>query len=73
LGAVRDRASLALASGRMREDAIFRDTVHHFLRKFDQMLVTFEEFATDADLLELAETRTARAFMLMGRAAGTFD
>ncbi len=73
LGAVRDRSSLALATGRMREDTIFRDTVHHFLRKFDQMLITFEELATDADLLELAETRTARAFMLMSRAAGTFD
>lgn len=73
LGAIRDRTSLALAAGRMREDTIFRDTVHHFLRKFDQMLVTFEQYATDTDLLELAETRTARAFMLMGRVTGTFD
>ncbi|MEL6682168.1 MAG: hypothetical protein AAFQ09_05925 [Pseudomonadota bacterium] len=73
LGAVRDRAALALAAGRMREDTIFRDAVHHFLRQFDQMLVTFEAYATDTDLLELAETRTARAFMLLGRATGTFD
>ena len=73
LGAVRDRAALALAAGRMREDTIFRDAVHHFLRQFDQMLVTFEAHATDTDLLELAETRTARAFMLLGRATGTFD
>jgi hypothetical protein len=73
LGAVRDRSSIALAAGRMREDTIFRDSVHHFLRRFDQMLVTFEEHATDTDLLELAETRTARAFMLLGRATGTFD
>ncbi|MEL6838155.1 MAG: hypothetical protein AAFP85_02615 [Pseudomonadota bacterium] len=73
LGAVRDRAALALATGRMREDTIFRDAVHHFLRQFDQMLVTFEAHATDTDLLELAETRTARAFMLLGRATGTFD
>ncbi len=73
LGAVRDRASLALAAGRMREDTIFRDAVHHFLRQFDQMLVTFEAHATDTDLLELAETRTARAFMVLGRVTGTFD
>lgn len=73
LGAVRDRSSLALAAGRMREDTIFRDSVHHFLRRFDQMLVTFEEHATDTDLLALAETRTARSFMLLGRATGTFD
>ncbi len=73
LGGVRDRTSLALVTGRMREDTIFRDAVHHFLRCFDQMLVTFEELATDADLLSLAETRTARSFMLLGRATGTFD
>lgn len=73
LGAVRDPGSLALAAGRMREDTIFRDVVHHFLRRFDQTLVTFEEHATDTDLLALAETRTARAFMLLGRATGTFD
>jgi hypothetical protein len=73
LGAIRDRASLALAAGRMREDTIFRDAVHHFLRRFDEMLVTFEEHATDTDLLELAETRTARAFMVLARATRTFD
>ena len=73
LGAVRDELPLRLVVGRMREDTIFRDAVHHFLRRFDQMLVTFEEHATDTDLLELAETRTARAFMLLGRATGTFD
>ncbi|WP_341367849.1 hypothetical protein [Yoonia sp. BS5-3] len=73
LGGVRDRSSLALVAGRMREDTIFRDSVHHFLRRFDQMLIAYEEQATDADLLELAETRTARAFMLLARASGTFD
>lgn len=73
LGAVRDHAPLTSATGRMREDTIFRDAVHHFLRRFDQMVVTFEEHATDTDLIELAETRTARAFMLLGRVTGTFD
>ena len=32
LGGVRDRSSLALAAGRMRQDPVFRDAVHHFLR-----------------------------------------
>ncbi|WP_019953513.1 hypothetical protein [Yoonia vestfoldensis] len=73
LGAVRDQAALSLVAGRMREDTIFRDAVHHFMRRFDEILVTFEENATDTDLLELAETRTARAFMLLGRATRTFD
>ncbi len=73
LGGVRDRSSLALSAGRMREDTIFRDAVHHFLRRYDEMLVTFEQSATDTDLLQLAETRTTRAFMLLARTTGTFD
>ena len=73
LGAINDQTYLSSVSRRMREDTIFRDSVHHFLRRFDQTLVTFAENATDTDLLALAETRTARAFMLLGRATGTFD
>lgn len=73
LGGIKDQATLSLVSRRTREDTIFRDAVHHFLRRFDEMLVTFAEQATDTDLLELAETRTARAFMLLARTTGTFD
>lgn len=73
LGGVKDRSSLALSAGRMREDTIFRDAAHHFLRKFDQMLAAFEPSASDADIIALSETRTARAFMLLGRVTGTFD
>ncbi|GGL56636.1 hypothetical protein [Wenxinia marina] len=73
LGGVRDRSSLALGAGRMREDLVFRDAVHHFLRLYDKMLVEFEADASDEELAQLAETRTARAFMLMGRVGGIFD
>jgi outer membrane murein-binding lipoprotein Lpp len=73
LGGIRDRSSLALTTARMRADTIFRDAVHHFLRKFDQTLVEFEKVATDQDIADLADTRTARAFMLLGRATGVFD
>ncbi|SMX26336.1 hypothetical protein TRP8649_00410 [Pelagimonas phthalicica] len=73
LGGVRDRSSLALTAGRMKQDPIFRDAAHHFLRRFDQSIALFEKSATDADLQDLAGTRTSRAFMLLGRVAGTFD
>ncbi len=73
LGGVRDRSSLALSAGRMREDPIFRDAAHHFLRVFDKQLIEFEEVASDEDMVAFAETRTARAFMLLGRVSGTFD
>lgn len=73
LGGVRDRSSLALTSGRMRQDPIFRDAVHHFLRQFDKTFVEFEAEATDQEIVALSDTRTARAFMLLGRVTGTFD
>lgn len=73
LGGVRDRSSLALTAGRMKQDPIFRDAAHHFLRRFDQMMADFEPQASDAEIAALADTRTARAFMLLGRVAGTFD
>ncbi|MDF1668493.1 MAG: hypothetical protein P1U83_02660 [Roseovarius sp.] len=73
LGGVRDRSSLALAATRMRSDPIFRDAAHHFLRRFDRMISDFAEAATDAEISDLSDTRTARAFMLLGRVAGTFD
>ncbi|MHA6324897.1 hypothetical protein [Roseivivax sp. CAU 1753] len=73
LGGIRDRSSLALTNSRMKEDPIFRDAAHHFLRLFDKGLARFEPDASDADISDLANTRTARAFMLLGRVAGTFD
>ncbi len=72
LGGIRDRSSLALSAARMRQDLVFRDAAHHFLRKFDQTFSAFEKTATDESIARLAETRTARAFMLLGRVAGVF-
>lgn len=73
LGGIRDRSSLALTAGRMKQDTIFRDATHHFLRRFDKTFVEFEETASDSDIAALSDTRTARAFMLLGRVAGIFD
>ena len=73
LGGVRDRSCLALTASRMREDTVFRDAGHHFLRTFDKTFAEFERNANDADIASMAETRTARAFMLFGRVTGTFD
>lgn len=73
LGGIRDRSSLALTAGRMKQDPIFRDAAHHFLRRFDKLFSNFEKVATDAEVTAMADTRSARAFMLLGRVAGTFD
>lgn len=73
LGGIRDRSSLALTGQKMREDPVFRDAAHHFLRSFDRAFVEIEPRASDEELGALGDTRTARAFMLIGRVAGTFD
>lgn len=73
LGGIHDRSCLGLTVKRMREDTIFRDTAHHFLRLFDRSLTAFEPEASDEEIAALAETRTARAFMLLGRVTGAFD
>jgi len=73
LGGIRDRSSLALTGARMKQDPIFRDAAHHFLRRFDRAFAAFEAEASDADISALTDTRTVRAFMLLGRVAGTFD
>ncbi|MFN2330172.1 MAG: hypothetical protein ABR612_14785 [Chromatocurvus sp.] len=73
LGGVRDQSALDVVATRMKQDAIFRDVAHHFLRLFDRMLTDFAQSASDAEISELSETRTARAFMLLGRVVGIFD
>ena len=73
LGGIRDRSCLALTAARMREDTVFRDAAHHFLRSFDKAIAAIEPRASDAELSVLSDTRTARAFMLFGRVTGTFD
>jgi len=73
LGGIRDRSTLALTAARMKNDPIFRDAAHHFLRLFDRTISDFAETASDAELSELSDTRTARAFMILGRVTGTFN
>ena len=73
LAGVRDEAALELASARMARDTIFRDVAHHFLRQFDLGLQRFVAQASEEEVAALAQTRTARAFMLLACAAGTFD
>lgn len=73
LGGIRDRSSLTLSAGRMRQDPVFRDAVHHFIRQFDLSFIEFVKNAGDDDIMAFSDTRTARAFMLLGRVAGTFD
>lgn len=73
LGGIRDREALAAVSTRMKLDPVFRDAAHHFLRQFDRTFAAFADKAADEDIIRFSDTRTARAFMLLGRAMGIFS
>lgn len=73
LGGIRDRSCLAITAGRMRGDPEFRASAHLFLREFDQVLSQIEPQADDTQITALADTRSARAFMLIGRVSGVFS
>ncbi len=72
IGGIHDVTSIALIRGRMRSDQIFRDAALHFQRRFDIVLGEFCKQGTDAHIEALANTRTARTFMLLGRVSGMF-
>ncbi len=73
LGGIRDAAAEEVCAVQMRSDAVFRDTAHHFLRRYDKALTGRIETLDDTALISLSETRSARAFMLVGRVSGAFD
>lgn len=73
LGAIHDPQAMGVTAARMKLDPVFRDAAHHFLRSFDRTFAMLEPHASDQDLATLSDTRSARAFMLLGRVSGTFD
>lgn len=73
LGMVRDRTALTISKTRLKSDVAFRAKVHGFLTQFDHILTEFEETAENSELVEMGKTRSAIAFMLLGRVSGAFD
>lgn len=74
IGGVDDEVALALARSKMRTDPVFRDTAMHFLRRFDRLIARmFAELGDDPMVLEVADSRTGRAFMIASRVMGVFD
>jgi hypothetical protein len=72
IGQVQDAAAVETVRGLMKGDPIFRDTALFFHRRFDAVLVEFASDAEDERLLELIDTRSGRAFMLLARLNGAF-
>lgn len=72
LGGIDDETALQVVAEMLRQDEIFRDTAHHFLRHFDGLLTRLVPELDDMQIAVLADSRSARAFMLLGRLAGSF-
>lgn len=73
LGGVTDAAALETTRTLMKEDTVFRDTALFFLRRFDTVLREIAPGASDAEIAQIADTRSGRAFQLVARASGAFD
>ncbi|MDO5620040.1 MAG: hypothetical protein Q4G24_01070 [Paracoccus sp. (in: a-proteobacteria)] len=72
LAAIDDDLAQDEIAAMLRNDEIFRDTAHHFLRHFDRMLTRIAPELDDPALAALTGTRSARAFMLLGRQVAIF-
>jgi hypothetical protein len=73
LGGVRDPRAIDAARRLMASDSIFRDSALFFQRRFDRLLAEHGGAADDAEIEELAGTRSGRAFMLLVRLSGALD
>lgn len=70
---ITDAAAIEAAQRLMKADTVFRDTTLFFLRRFDAALREIAQGAGDAEIIEIADTRSGRAFQLMARASAAFD
>lgn len=73
VGGIHDATALEITAAYLRADEIFRDTAHHFMRQFDVTATRLMAELDDDQIVMLADSRSARAFMLLGRVAGVFD
>jgi hypothetical protein len=72
LGGIHDTEALDIVAGMMDQDEIFCDTAQHFLRNFDNLIERVVPELDDIQISVLADTRSARTFMLLGRVSGIF-
>lgn len=72
LATIDDNAALETATTLMREDEVFRDVAHHFLRQYDRTLARAVGDMDDSLLTAAVETRSGRAFRLLAQVTGMF-
>jgi len=73
LGIIDDHELISKIVERLKNNEIFRDSSYHFLRHFDSSLQNFCKKANDEEISRFSNTRTARAFKLLGTATDRFS
>ncbi|MDE0307224.1 MAG: hypothetical protein OXI87_20440 [Albidovulum sp.] len=68
LGGIRDVNLLEVVAERLEKDEDFYELAQSFVARFQSMLQQLIGSTTDTDIIALANTRTARAFILLGNA-----
>ncbi len=74
VGGVQSEEPVDAVRRMMKSDPVFRDTGMHLMRRYDLILRrAAAEPRGEGRLLDLADSRTGRAFMLVAQAVGAFD
>lgn len=68
-----NNTNLQKVNSRFKNDTVFKDVTHHFLRQFDLIFTEFSKNASDDEILQFSKTRTALVFLILADLAGTFD
>lgn len=74
IAGILDEPTLDSVRARLKKDAVFRDAALHFMRRYDRVLRRMtEELGPDPLIIETADSRTGRAYMIVARVTGAFD
>ena len=65
-------AQIQKLKSRIKSDAIFRDTSLMLMRRFDLLLRDRLETASDDEIFKIAETRSGKAFLIVGKLSDSF-
>ncbi|MEV8465665.1 hypothetical protein AB0T83_02575 [Fluviibacterium sp. DFM31] len=72
LAVLQDTPEAEKCRRQLHTNTVYRDTVHHFLRRFDHLITSRLPDLDEPAITALTATRSARAFLLLGAAADMF-
>ena len=67
-----DQTNEAELKIRLKSDVVFRDTALMLMRRFDKLLQDRLESAEDHQIFKIADTRSGKAFLVVGKISDAF-